>query len=89
MRIASDIQLLLERAQHHGVTLLGVTGSNGKSTTTALIQHLLGEEATACSNIGYSAMAALSRAERGHILVVEASSYQMELSTPPGFVLAW
>lgn len=59
-----------------------VTGSNGKSTTTALIAHLLtgaGRPTQAGGNIG-RAVFDLDIPEEGGALVLELSSYQLELA---------
>jgi UDP-N-acetylmuramoylalanine--D-glutamate ligase len=61
--------------------LVGITGSNGKTTTTALTTHLLraaGHDAVACGNIGVplSSLVEEDRAERWY--VVELSSFQLE-----------
>ncbi len=69
--------------------IVGITGSNGKTTTTALTAHLLnaaGVPAVACGNISPSAldalMEALDAAQKGKPLpavwVVELSSFQLE-----------
>ncbi|MEM9408315.1 MAG: Mur ligase family protein, partial [Acidobacteriota bacterium] len=61
-------------------TVLAVTGSNGKSTTTALLGALLeatGEAVEVCGNIGEP----LSRCvpgPPGRVFVVELSSFQLE-----------
>ncbi|MBA3326276.1 MAG: UDP-N-acetylmuramoyl-L-alanine--D-glutamate ligase [Rhodobacteraceae bacterium] len=59
-----------------------VTGSNGKSTTTALIAHLLGaagRPAQVGGNIGRGALD-LDPAENGMVVALELSSYQIELA---------
>ncbi|QPH53015.1 UDP-N-acetylmuramoyl-L-alanine--D-glutamate ligase [Pontivivens ytuae] len=59
-----------------------VTGSNGKSTTTALIDHLLrtaGHDVQMGGNIGRGVLD-LEPARDGMIVVLELSSYQIELS---------
>ncbi|MBS1828334.1 MAG: UDP-N-acetylmuramoyl-L-alanine--D-glutamate ligase [Acidobacteria bacterium] len=60
---------------------IGITGANGKTTTTALIGHLLRENSIACQvggNIGLppTAMIAGSREEQWNVL--ELSSFQLE-----------
>ncbi len=62
-------------------TLIGITGSNGKSTTTALAGHLLasaGLDAVACGNLGtpLASLVAADRPQRHY--VVELSSFQLE-----------
>lgn len=59
-----------------------ITGSNGKSTTTALIGHILKE--TGCDvhvggNIG-EAVLSLPAPEKGTIYVLEMSSFQLDLT---------
>lgn len=64
--------------------VVGVTGTNGKSTVTGLLAHLLshsGHSAAATGNIGrpVSEAAMYSVDERPELLVLELSSYQLEL----------
>jgi UDP-N-acetylmuramoylalanine--D-glutamate ligase len=59
-----------------------VTGSNGKSTTTALINHILqaaGRNVQMGGNIGRGVLS-LDPASDGQITVLELSSYQTELA---------
>ena len=59
-----------------------VTGSNGKSTTTALIEHILYENnfpVESGGNIGKAALS-LKPAVDGEIKILEISSYQSELA---------
>ena len=62
--------------------VVAVTGSNGKSTTSALIHHVLntsGYKTQLAGNIGRSALD-LDPAENGDVVVLELSSYQTELA---------
>ena len=67
-----------------GVPWIGITGTNGKTTVTHLIAHLLeqaGLDAPMCGNVGFSAAElALARSDvqAPAWLVVELSSYQIE-----------
>lgn len=54
--------------------IVGVTGTNGKTTTTRLIADMLG--VTACGNIGYPLTAAVEK-QCGRPLVCELSSFQL------------
>lgn len=59
-----------------------VTGSNGKSTTTALIHHILdvaGRPVQMAGNIGTGVLA-IDPAQDGEVVVLELSSYQTELA---------
>jgi len=68
------------------VPWIGITGTNGKTTVTHLVAHLLAEaglDAPMCGNVGFSAAElALQRLGPGQVLpqwlVVELSSYQIE-----------
>jgi UDP-N-acetylmuramoylalanine--D-glutamate ligase len=59
-----------------------VTGSNGKSTTTALINHILevaGRRTQMAGNIGRGVMD-IDPAQDGEVVVLELSSYQTDLA---------
>jgi len=61
--------------------VIGITGTNGKSTTTALTAHLLahaGLKAAACGNIGTPLTDFIARDAPDHYYVVELSSFQLE-----------
>jgi UDP-N-acetylmuramoylalanine--D-glutamate ligase len=62
--------------------IIGITGTNGKSTTTALIGHILtqaGREARVGGNIGISVLD-LPPPQSNAIYVLELSSYQLDLA---------
>ena len=62
--------------------VVAVTGSNGKSTTSALIHHILvesGRPAQLAGNIGRGVLD-LDPAQEGEVVVLELSSYQTELA---------
>ncbi len=86
--IIGDIELLA-RAQRDA-QYLGVTGTNGKSTTTALIGHILqtsGREAAVGGNLGTPALD-LEPLDSGGIYVLEMSSYQLEITVSTTFDVA-
>ncbi len=86
--IIGEVELLF-RAQPRA-TYVGITGTNGKSTTTALIGHLLrraGRKAEVGANLGTPALA-LSAMDAGGIYVLEMSSYQLELVPTARFDVA-
>src|SRR5947209_6253645 len=61
--------------------LIGVTGSNGKTTTTTLIEHILktAEFSTILAgNIGTPLISVVERTKDATITVVELSSFQLE-----------
>jgi len=85
--LISEIELFAAgvREQVPDSRIVAITGSNGKTTTTALTAHLLngaGVPAVACGNISPSALDALMDAQDAGQLpavwVVELSSFQLE-----------
>jgi UDP-N-acetylmuramoylalanine--D-glutamate ligase len=72
----------MEVALHalRGVPYIAVTGTNGKSTVTALVAHLLravGYEAVAAGNIGRALSDVALQATRPDWLALEVSSFQL------------
>ena len=63
-------------------TFIGVTGSNGKTTTTQLIYELLCKHATGhaylAGNIGVPIMETVQRVTENDFMVAELSSFQLE-----------
>lgn len=77
--IIGDVEIL-HRAQH-GRETIGVTGTNGKSTTTALIAHILracGKDVMVGGNIGKPVLGQ-ALPSTGGLIVLEISSYQIDL----------
>lgn len=61
--------------------IAAITGTNGKTTTTALTAWILqssGRKAVACGNIGYAFCDAVLDTDDDTILVAELSSYQLD-----------
>jgi len=62
--------------------LIGITGSNGKTTTTSLIEHILrsaGFSTILAGNIGTPLISTVERSIDKTITVAELSSFQLEL----------
>jgi UDP-N-acetylmuramoylalanine--D-glutamate ligase len=88
VEIIGDIELLA-RAQRNA-TYAGITGTNGKSTTTALIGHILklsARQVEVGGNLGTPALT-LEPLDTGGIYVLEMSSYQLELTLSITFDVA-
>jgi UDP-N-acetylmuramoylalanine--D-glutamate ligase len=86
--IIGDIELMA-RAQL-GARFIGITGTNGKSTTTALIGHILrsaGISVEVGGNLGTPALELAPLGKDG-IYVLEMSSYQLELTLTFAFDVA-
>lgn len=61
--------------------IIGITGTNGKTTTTELTAHLIrssGQRAVACGNQGLPVTALVDGVDPDAWLVVECSSFQLE-----------
>jgi UDP-N-acetylmuramoylalanine--D-glutamate ligase len=61
--------------------LMAITGTNGKTTTTELLAHILregGRDAIACGNQGTPLASLVGEVPPGSWLVVECSSFQLE-----------
>ena len=88
VEILGDLELL-RRAQPEA-RYVGITGTNGKSTTTALIGHILAEAGTKVEVGGNLGTPALSFAPLGRdgTYVLEASSFQLELIPNLAFDIA-
>lgn len=82
--VIGDLELFVRerRAQPFHVPLICITGTNGKSTTTALTAHILkeaGRDTEVGGNIG-TAMLSLQPFAPGRHYVIECSSYQIDLA---------
>jgi UDP-N-acetylmuramoylalanine--D-glutamate ligase len=80
--IWTDAELLYRavRAAGSQARFVGVTGTNGKSTTTALIAHILeqaGRQVESGGNLGPAALG-LSLLDHNGLYVLEMSSYMLE-----------
>ncbi|EJL48993.1 UDP-N-acetylmuramoylalanine--D-glutamate ligase [Rhizobium sp. CF122] len=82
--IVGDVELFVRERRAHApdCPFIAITGTNGKSTTTALIAHILkssGRDTQLGGNIG-TAVLTLDPPKDGHFYVVECSSYQIDLA---------
>jgi UDP-N-acetylmuramoylalanine--D-glutamate ligase len=90
--ILSDTELLFRavRAAGSRARFAGITGTNGKSTTTALLAHILGEAGlpvAAGANLGPAALS-LPLLSHDGVYVLEMSSYMLERITELRFNVA-
>src|SRR6185437_680357 len=86
--IIGDIELLARSCPK--ARYVGITGTNGKSTTTALLGHILatsGNKVAVGGNLGTPALALPALGADG-IYVLEMSSYQLELTHRATFDVA-
>ncbi|MGE3691581.1 MAG: UDP-N-acetylmuramoyl-L-alanine--D-glutamate ligase [Novosphingobium sp.] len=81
--VIGDIELFaLARASLPAHRVVGITGTNGKSTTTALVHHLLKSAALPARMGGNIGIPILSQdpLAPGGIYILELSSYQLDLT---------
>lgn len=78
--ITTEINLFVERCRG---TMVGITGSVGKSTTTAMTAHLLektlaGRRVWVGGNLGMSLLDSIANIAERDVVVLELSSFQLE-----------
>lgn len=84
VKLTSEIRMLIAQLPDGGrARVIGITGSAGKSTTTAMIGHVLsnalGPEAVHVGgNLGGSLLSELERIKPEHWVVLELSSFMLE-----------
>ena len=84
VEVIGDIELFCRERRRHApdAPFVAITGTNGKSTTTALIAHLMkfaGYDTQMGGNIG-TAILSLEPPRTGRVHVIEMSSYQIDLA---------
>ena len=84
VEVIGDIELFCREREKSGADcpLIAITGTNGKSTTTALTAHLIasaGFDAQMGGNIGVPVLA-LEPFMQNRVYVLEVSSYQIDLA---------
>lgn len=88
VRITGDIELLCEAQPL--AKKIAITGTNGKSTTTSLIGHIIksaGRRVETGGNLGISALSLMPQGSDGSY-VLELSSYQLDLLHTARFNIA-
>jgi len=87
VEIIGDIELFARTVntapEHKRPRIIGITGTNGKSTTTALIGHICaeaGRDVRVGGNIGVGVLG-LEDMHGGAVYVLELSSYQLDLTS--------
>jgi UDP-N-acetylmuramoylalanine--D-glutamate ligase len=84
VEVIGDIELFCRERRRYApdAPFVAITGTNGKSTTTALIAHLMkvaGYDTQMGGNIG-TAILSLEPPRMGRVHVIEMSSYQIDLT---------
>lgn len=83
VEVIGDVELFCRERRRHApnAPFVAITGTNGKSTTTALIAHLMreaGHDVQMGGNIGTTILS-LEPPRNGRVHVIEMSSYQIDL----------
>ena len=82
--ITSEIEMLMELCP---ATIIGVTGSDGKTTTTSLIYEIVKNQGYKCylgGNIGFPLFTKIEEMRPDDVVVLELSSFQlMNIKTSP------
>jgi UDP-N-acetylmuramoylalanine--D-glutamate ligase len=76
--VISEIEFAYQNCKN---PIIAITGTNGKTTTTALISHILnnsGKNAIVAGNIGVPFSQVLENVNETTIIVLEVSSYQLD-----------
>ncbi len=84
--ILGEVELAFRNIRNH--RCVGITGTNGKTTVTLLVTHILnqcGYKARSLGNIGNPITENVDSLEPGEIVVAELSSYQLETLTAKVF----
>ena len=79
VKIIGDIELLFQHRKN--AKIIGITGTNGKSTTTTLVGEILKEKFKTFvgGNIGIPALESVRSNKNYEFIVLELSSFQLEL----------
>jgi len=79
-----DVELAFRQVVTRPQAVVGITGSNGKTTTTLLCEHMLGaskRKALSCGNVGRPILDVITLQDTA--LIVELSSFQLQTITTP------
>lgn len=79
LRVISELELGFRLLEGH--TMVAITGTNGKTTTTGITASMLdrpGRRAIPCGNIGRPLVSLAGRAGSADVPVIEVSSFQLQ-----------
>ncbi|MGP1616177.1 UDP-N-acetylmuramoyl-L-alanine--D-glutamate ligase [Peptostreptococcus stomatis] len=79
--VISEVELAYREGQEKNIKFIGITGTNGKTTTTSIVGEICKEaglDTYVVGNIGNPAISAVEEAQPGAVLVIELSSFQLE-----------
>lgn len=79
VKLISEVELAFRQIKHGKI--VAVTGTNGKTTTVSLINHILtlnGKKSFAVGNIGQPFISVVNKDDKQTVFVVELSSFMLE-----------
>ncbi len=79
--VLSEIELAYRLLKKPKPTIVGITGTNGKTTTTHLVNHILKRacrKVVKAGNVGFPMIKAIDFVDKDTILVLELSSFQLD-----------
>jgi len=90
LKIISEVEFAV---RHTNAKIIGITGTNGKTTTTSLVGHTLdcaNIPNIVAGNIGQALSGVISKATDKHLLVLELSSFQLQsLESIKPYISVW
>ena len=81
IEVAGDIELLARHLKGGSAKVIAITGSNGKTTVTSMVEHLCraaGVDAVAAGNISPAVLDVVMQRKPPEVWVLELSSFQLE-----------
>jgi UDP-N-acetylmuramoylalanine--D-glutamate ligase len=84
IEILGDVEIFAREVRGGKARVIGITGTNGKSTVTALAGEMCraaGLETVVAGNIGLPVLDALQQGASADLYVIELSSYQLETTS--------
>jgi len=88
--IMGEVEFSVQQMLEHERTMIGITGSNGKSTISMMVTHILqqsGHKVKCVGNIGIPLISVIHD-DPSWMFVVELSSFQLETMKTPCFDVA-
>ena len=86
-----DLAWLIKEKLSPNQIWVGVTGTNGKTTTIQMLESIISKsdlKGIACGNVGFTVIDAVTNSEKFDVLAIELSSFQIEWSDLPRFAAA-
>lgn len=79
--VISEVELAYIVSRDKEIDFIGITGTNGKTTTTSIVGEICkasGRETFVAGNIGFPAITAVDEGDKSSVVVTELSSFQLE-----------